>query len=156
MQENQTKFIGPRKIINVEFDEAIKTPQGSEVFKVTFDGGYSEIFPKKALSVLMTDKPIDFSQLRDLKFKYLLPELLSVVAEYDLKNQEVKHLCMSLADELENSWMRATNFLWTKDDGQFVPNSEVLSNRSLLEAEKILKTIPVKQNEPTAEEQKAA
>jgi hypothetical protein len=143
------KFIGPRKIELIAETE-FKTHGGKDVVKVMYDGGFSEIMPKSECEFLQEDKATDYNQLRKKKMGRILEEVLTVIAEHDLKAADIEALKAGIENELYNSFNRATHFLWTKDDKSFIPGNNVVLERSLLEADLVLKTIN-KKDESTGE-----
>lgn len=139
------QFIGPRKVaMAVSTDH--KTSGGNEVVEIHYEGGFKEMMPKNAFELMVTDKPSDWNALRDRKFKVILKELLTVVAEHDFKASDIEALNNAFANELFNGFNRATHYLWTKDDKSFIPGNNVVLERSLLEADMIIKSI---EDEPT-------
>jgi len=147
------KFIGPRRVdVVVELEN--KTHAGNDVVKVVYDGGFSEVMPKSEYEFLIEEKATDYTQLRKKKLGRIMKEILELVAEHDLKAQDIEALKSGLENELYNSFNRATNYLWTKDDKLFTPGTNVVLERSLLEAELVLKEI--KNNESTPETKSGA
>lgn len=147
-KKSNDRFVGPRKVEFVVVTED-KTHGGNEVVKITYDSGYEELMPKRAFENLVTDKPTDWNDLRGKNINGLVKELLAVIAEHHLKAEDVDVLKATLERELFNSFNRATHFLWTKDDKSFIPGTNTVLERTLIEADKIIKTIP--QDEPKSE-----
>lgn len=140
--ETKGQFIGPRKVIGVSIEEGITTNGGGPIVKVLYDGGHSDLMPSKSFQVLVSEEPRDWTQLSQVRLADLTRKILMVLAEHDIKAGEIQNLVNGLANELHNSFNRATNFLWTKDDGMFTPGYNVILDRSLLEADLIIKSIP--------------
>lgn len=136
------QFIGPRRVIGVSVEESLLTNGGAEIVKVLYDGGHSEVMPAKSFAILVTNEPTDWTQLSQRRIADLTRKVLMVLAEHDLKAGEIANLTASVGNELHNSFNRATNYLWTKDDGLFTPGYNVVLDRSLLEADIIIKSIP--------------
>lgn len=135
------KFIGPRKVAHVVVEE-MKTHGGNETVTVHYDGGFTEFMPKSSFEALATDKPTDFTDLGKRKIKIITLAVLSVLAEHDLKGEEIETLTNSVQNELYNSFNKATHYLWTKDANSFTPGSNAVLERSLLEAHRIITSIP--------------
>lgn len=135
------KFIGPRKVAHVVVEE-MKTHGGNETVIVHYDGGFTEFMPKSSFEALVTDKPTDFTDLGKRKIKIITLAVLSVLAEHDLKGEEIETLTNSVQNELYNSFNKATHYLWTKDGNSFTPGSNAVLERSLLEAHRIITSIP--------------
>lgn len=150
---NVDRFIGPRKVEAATVREDIKTPGGNEVVEVFYAGGYKEILPKVTFEATVLDRPTDYTALAELRANVLIKALLPVVAEHDLTAGEIDNIKNGLARELFNSFNRATHFLWTKDDTTFTPGFNVVLDRSLLEADLIIREIPVQAvKEPAKDE----
>lgn len=144
------RFIGPRAVAMVAEEAEIKTPAGADVVMVHYEGGFKEIMPKLSFEILVLDKPTDWNDLRERKLKEMQEAVLAVMAERDFKAGEIESFKVKLENSLLNSFNRATHFLWSKDDPSFVPGYNVVLDRSLLEAEMVLRTIPKVENEPLA------
>lgn len=145
------RFIGPRAVAMVAEEAEIKTPAGADVVTIHYEGGFTEMMPKLSFEFLVLDQPTDWNDLRRRKLHEMQEAILAVVAERDFKAGEVDALKIGLENSLLNSFNRATHFLWTKDDPSFVPGYNVVLDRSLLETELVLRTIPkVAENGDTA------
>jgi len=142
VEKSSQRFIGPRLVIGASIDETVKTHGGAEVVWVHYDGVHKEIMPKLAYELLVTEAPTDYNDLRKRKIGEMILGILAFLAERDLKAGEIESLKTSLENELFNSFNRATHFLWSKDDAAFTPGYNVVMDRSLLEADIIIKSIP--------------
>lgn len=149
--EESGRFIGPRKV-ELAIATEYKTHAGADVIEVVYAGGHKELMPRLAFEYLVTEQPTDWNQLRKTKMGVLTKELLAVIAEHDLKAADIETLKQSLENELYNSFNRATHFLWTKDDKSFIPGNNVVMDRSLLEADIIIKTVPTDESKPETTE----
>lgn len=138
------QFVGPRAVDYVTITE-VKTPAGNEVVEISYAGGFKEIMPKISFEELVTEAPTDWNALFATKMNILVRELIKVVVERDFKAVEIANLKISLENALNDSFNRATHYLWTKDDASFTPGYNVVLDRSLLEADQIIKEI---NNEP--------
>lgn len=134
-------FVGSEKVAMVA-DTEIKTPMGSDIVEITFENGRKEIMPKKAYELVVTDIASDASIAHRTKMNALVPALKMVICEYDLKVGEIQSLLQALANGIDDNFSRATNYLWTSDDTQYVPGMNPLSPRSILEAHRIIIGIP--------------
>lgn len=92
-----------------------------------------------------------------------LQEGLAAISEYDIKSSEIEPffnsinaemagLVNGIIFELDNNFNRATNFLWVKNDSDFIPGTNMMMERTLLESKKIIQEIPVKVEEPKKDE----
>lgn len=138
--EEIEQFIGPKKVIGL-IKESLKTNGGNEIVTVLYDGGSKEIMPLVSFDVLKTEKASDYTDLRKRKINDLTLKILTVVAEHDLKAGEVDELNRSIGMEILNSFNKAGHYLWTKDDKSFTPGINTILERSLLEADIIIKGI---------------
>ena len=139
------RFVGPRKVVAVAIDAEVKTPGGKEVVNIMYEGGFSERMPKSTFEVAVAEVPSDYNALRIRKFAPLLKDVIAVIVEHDIKAEEIEHLKQGIESELFNSFNRATHYLWTKDDKSFTPGANVVLERSLLEADVVIKSIEVKE-----------
>ncbi len=137
----KVQFVGPRKVSHVVM-EAMKTHGGNDVVTVHYDGGYTELMPKSSFESLVTPAPTDFSDLGKRKIGIITLAVLAVLAEHDLKGQEIETITNSVSNELFNSFNKATHYLWTKDGNSFTPGTNAVLERSLLEAHQIITSIP--------------
>lgn len=139
--ETLEQFIGPRRVLGlVKTDH--KTHAGAEVVEVAYEGEANELLSLKAFESLVTDKPTDWTNLRNRKIAFLTLKVLETLAEYDLKAEEVPALKTSVENELYNNLNRAVHYLWTKDKREFIPGIDLQDDRrSLLEADIIIKGI---------------
>lgn len=94
----------------------------------------------------------------------MLQEALAAISEIDMKDSEQKSffdamnvefygIPNAIMYELSNHFARATNWLFTKDDTEFVPGMDVMYNRTYLEMKKIISDIP-KANDEDADKTK--
>ena len=145
MSETKTnQFIGPRKVLNV-VPEEFKTHGGKNTVTVHYEGGFSEFMPLESFAMLVSTEPIDFTALAKKKHKVILEQLLAVLAEHDIKGGEIEMITKGLDNELFNAFNKATHLLWTKGDvNNFTPGSNTVAERSLLEADRVIKSFPDK------------
>ena len=152
MQE-QIKYVGPNEITGVVIlDE--KTPKGGEMVKVLYKDERlpSETMPKTAFEVLVSDEPRDWNHVRETRYKKLILEITELFLEHGVLYSDNSHVLDTVKKKVEAAYDRATNYLWTKDDPQFVPGYHPLAFRSILDADKILRSI---KDEPKPEEPKS-
>lgn len=134
-------FIGNNEIATVA-DSARVTPMGSAMVDITFVGGGKMTLTKKTYELVVTDVASDMSIARRIKFNALVPAIKVVIGEYDIQVAEIQPLLQELAASIDNNFARATNFAWTKDDSEFIPNTNPLYARTLNEAHDIITSIP--------------
>lgn len=86
--------------------------------------------------------------------KDILSRMMSVCCEYDVTVGEMESLLQimigeanalfsSLGFQMDNSYDRATNFLWTGDDKTFVPGYNQSNDLTLVMAKRVIDGIPV-------------
>jgi hypothetical protein len=164
--DEQVKTYGGNEVVVVNYDGGYKetmtkktydllvSQEPSDFTKIRekkFKSIYEDFYPmlcKFLSSVVKTDEEKKQARLS------FIQDCLAVFSEYDLKVSEVSPLLdpvfsevniiiNALANELDNYFNRATNFLWTRDDAQFVPGVNIMNERTMIEAKKISETIPL-------------
>lgn len=140
--EKSKQYIGPYEIFAL-VEEEMKTPAGSDVVKVLFtEGKPPMLMPKKALELFMRPSPMDLTTFQEMKFNVMIPEIIKVIGEYDIKMGEIPALMQKLSNTMFDNYDRASIYLWTGDDKNFIPGFNASHERTLLETEKVLKSIP--------------
>lgn len=140
----EQKYIGSNKVIGIVKEEG-KTPLGSEIVKVLLEGKeVSIIMSKPAFDALATDRAVDPNFFQELKFNIIIPKLRFIIAEYYIQAYEIVALLGKTGNSLSDDYERAANFLWTGDDAKWTPGMPFTNFLTVLEADKILKTIPLK------------
>lgn len=147
MQSFIGKFVGPRKVKTVEMTEML-TVGKNPVVRVTYEGDFFEIMPLATLVIVGTVEETDFNELRRKKFMVMLPKIIEVVAEMDIKVYEVDALFRDAGNSLTQSFNRALNFVWTGDDTKFVPGVDPVNEFTFVEAQHILASIPERAETP--------
>lgn len=135
------KYFGAYKILGIA-KEDVTTPSGNEIVKVLLENSLPILATIKTLDIVVTDEPSDATVVQNKKFDVMIPEIMKVIAEYDLYAFETESLVRRIIQSFSNSLDRATNYLWTKDDKAWIQNADSTMVRSLLEVDKLLKTIP--------------
>ncbi len=142
MENTKKRFIGPNEVfgVTIQDDPAVN---GDELLEVSYENREirSELMPKALFEKLISEAPYDYNALREKRTDQLLKDLTRVCLEHAMKYSDLKYVCASLNNKLMACFDRATNFLWTKDDKQFVPGADPLDERTLLDAEVILQGI---------------
>lgn len=136
--EKKKEFIGPRKVTHAVVEE-FKTHGGNETVTVHYDGGHTEFMPKSEYEALLTEGPTDFTTLGKMKQKMILIELLAVLAEHHFTGEEIEPITIALQNELYNSFNKATHILWTGSANSFTPGGNSVMERSLLEADRVIR-----------------
>ncbi len=133
------KFFGPNKIASVESTEHL-TPSGTPIFKVTYDGGQTEMIPRTMFEVA-SNEASDYTAVFLKKFEKFAPAVLTLFTDYGLAEFEVEHAIAQLKHSVNQSLNRAVSYLWYKNDGQFVEGYDPKRAFTLVEADIILRPI---------------
>ena len=134
------KFIGPDEIESADVSE-LKTPEGKDIVEVTFKSKRKKIYPSLALDYIVTNEASDHNNVQFKKFTPVIREFMKIVAEYDVSVGEIEALMRNLATNIDNTFNRATNYLWTKDDKRFAPGFDPMYEVSLLQAHRVITNI---------------
>lgn len=115
---------------------------GAELVRVHFnaDGVFPELLPKTTYERLVSAEPVELTLLRELRYKPLIDNLTQVMMEYDVKFSDLGYVGKALVNKIEDAFERASNYLWTKNDATWTPGVDYRSDRTILEAEAVLKT----------------
>ncbi len=113
---NRKQWIGERQIDTAEFMAGMHDANGSELVKVTFIQGGIEYFTQTMLPLIVTDKSVSSSDLRDLRCNPAAQAILKVYADYGIKmlgeGSEVNYITRIIAGTLEERFKQASAFLW--------------------------------------------
>lgn len=140
----ENSFIGPRQIKTVTVDE-MRTPEGKEVVKVVFEGDHTEFYPRVMFDKMVTAEPSDFSELAKLRKKIVTGQIMGILKENDVQLQELNDIFKFVGFQSDIHFDKASNYLWTNNDDEFVAGMAVLARRTFLDAQRIIDTIPVKE-----------
>lgn len=75
------KYIGP-KLIEYVTVTGDKSFLGTEILKVQYQGGDTEIMTQTVFDLVITDAPADFNSVRDIQFKALRAKLYPLLGAY--------------------------------------------------------------------------
>ena len=150
----QIRYIGPNKVGGVVILEE-KTPNGKEMVKVLYESNTvpPEIMPMITFEALVSSDIKDWNWVRDQRYTQLLKDIAALCLEYDVVYSDIGALTEAIKNKLEAAFARATNYLWTKDDTQYITGLGALTFRTLLEADAILKGIKKDEPKPEATKQ---
>jgi len=138
------QYIGPNKVLGLVKQDFL-TPSGRDVVEVQYEGEHTpELMSQMAFDQLVTETPSDYNDLRDRKFRQMVPGIITLITEWDIKTVELKPLLGQVGDSLQDAMERAGNYLWTHDERTWVPGMSFMTERTLLEAERVLQSIPKK------------
>lgn len=163
--QDDLKTYGQNDVLVVHYDggyketltkrtyELVRTPEPSDFTMVRnkkFAAMTRDIY--KVLAQYLINASDEAAEIKPLRTKFL-QDAIVVVSEYDLKVMEVDAflnpmqaeiigVLNTLGAEFDNTMYRATNWLWTQDDTQFIPGVNVMEERTLLESKKVISQIP--------------
>jgi len=97
------------------WDQLIKTI--NEDNTVLFEDETTKYFSDKELSYLVTDEPKDLEQLRNLMLDAVIPKLLEVLEDYNIKKGYVQLLIQELVATYNNTFNIAVwKAFWTFEE----------------------------------------
>ena len=137
VKKNNDKYLGPFKVMGI-VKQDITTPLGGEVVQVLYDGRPSEIMPIKALDLFSTEAPTDLTDLQRRRFDHLIPKIIEQMAEIDVRMFEISTLVSRVHETITDHFERASSFLWTKDDNNWVRGMNYMNNRTIIETHHVL------------------
>lgn len=136
------QYIGEKQVQSL-VEESIKTYSGKDILTVVYVDGTKEMMSKASFEALVTDKVSDATDLQKRKFTFLVLKVAETMAEYDIKFGEINQVMHLAGQNLIDAANRASHYLWTKDSVPFIPDgNDAINNRSLLEADLIIRSIP--------------
>lgn len=148
-------FYGPSEVVTV-IEMPYKTPSGKDVVKVVLDRKVQpyEIVPKATFEAMASLEPIDDTTFQGKRYAIVLKQFSEILLENGIIYSDVPYVCKTLHNNLSACYERATNLLWTGNDEEYISGVHELSNRSLLEAEAIMKKFQKNDTDtqPTTEE----
>jgi len=138
-EETKTNlYIGPDEVLSVE-DSAEKTEFTGDLVLVHFvNSQFDKLMPKVVYESLVTKEPTDMNSLHERRVSPVVNVMAIMMIRYGLTYSEILDACRKTADKMQDSFERATNFLWTKDDRNWSPGVPVLNNKSVIVADLIL------------------
>ncbi len=135
-------YFGPSEVTMV-IEMPNKTASGGDIVKVCLDRKIQpyEVLPKASFERLVSLEPVEDTLFQKNRYQPIVDKLTAVLLEEGIIYADVPFVCKSLHGKISTAFERATNYLWTKNDSEFIPGIHELTNRSLLEADIILKGI---------------
>jgi hypothetical protein len=109
MAENKDyigKFLASNKITDIA-DSDKKTFFGDEYVNLILDDGKTVCLPKKVVEIVISDEKSDLTQSQDKLFGVIVPQVLSILADYDLSMLEVQSLMNKLDMSLRENYKQA-------------------------------------------------
>jgi len=120
--ENQNiigKWYGSYEIKDLA-DSDKKTFLGDEYINIILDNGKTELLPKKVIEIVMTETKSDFTDKQDKLFSVIIPQILGIMADYDLTMLDVQSLMNKLDMSLRENYKQAVAKMFDKDDEQMI------------------------------------
>lgn len=159
------KTFGGNEVVIVHYENGDKEMMPKATFELVstdIASDYTSVRAKKFAQLRLVLSPIlaecfshngESEEVKKEKRTEMLKKALSAISEIDIKDSEVQPFFdQMLADfnsiingvmyEFSTAMGRAINFLWTKDDTRFVAGTDVMYDRTYLEAKKIAQEIP--------------
>lgn len=136
--------------------ELVSTKEPSDytaIRNVKYAAMNKEIYPIIAEYVLAIAPNVGLADAKKDARHDFLGKALAMMTEFDIKVSEIESFLNPIIAELngavnaigyemDNTFNRATNYLWTKNDGDFIPGTNMILERTLLEAKKVNSEIP--------------
>lgn len=151
---------GKKELMTQKVFDLIKTTEPSDLTTIRnkkMDAFYLDVYPVFAAYVAcMRTSNADAAKVA------LLQAFVTLSVEYSIKSGEFTTFLATLQSEMigaanamvaeiDNQYARITNYLWTQDDSSFIPGSDVMSDRSMLEAKSFIDKIQSEKHEPATE-----
>ena len=111
------KFYASNKITDIA-DSDKKTFLGDDYVNIILDSGVTECLPKKVVEIVITDEKSDLTQAQDKLFSVIVPQVLSILADYDLSVQDTQTLLGRIDMSLRDNVKRGIAKMFGKDDDQ--------------------------------------
>jgi hypothetical protein len=100
------KFFASNKIKDIA-DSNKKTFFGDGYVNLILDNGKTECLPKKVVEIVITDEKSDLTQTQNKLFGVIVPQVLSILADYDLTMLNVQALMNKLDMSLRENYKQA-------------------------------------------------
>lgn len=135
------KYIGSEEIESIVESET-QTPAGGKMIDVVFKGGTSRSYPEKVMPYIITDEISDDTSLQEKRLTPIVRECIETVLEYDMDFGDIETFTKQLFSNLNFHYDRAESFMWKGNDTDFVPGFDSRRGVSVLDAYKVLASIP--------------
>lgn len=111
------KFYGCWKIENV-FSDTTKTFFGDEYVNLLLDSGVTEFLPKKVVEIVITDAKSDLTGVQNKLFSVIIPQILSIMADYNLNLFDTAGLINRLDMSVKENYSQAVAKIFNRDNEQ--------------------------------------
>ena len=172
---DEMKTYGGNDIVVVHYeggDKEIMPKKTYELVSSLEQGDFTKVRDKKLDAILSEIYPLIGDYLKTLSKggeevknarTEFLQKAIASISEWDVKVSETETLLNAiqaetlgfvnaLGFEIDSNFNRATNFLWTNNDKEFIPGVNAMNGRTLLEAQKITKGIKIDESTKTPTE----
>ena len=113
------KFYASNKITDTA-DSDKKTFLGDDYVNIILDSGATECLPKKVVEIVITDEKSDLTQAQNKLFSVIVPQVLSILADYDISVQDTQALLGRIDMSLRDNVKRGIAKMFGKDDDQMI------------------------------------
>jgi hypothetical protein len=103
--------------------------------------------PLKSFESLVTEKPTDLTDLGNRKIAFVRDAVVNAILEWDATALELEGILQRVSNKISNVFDRTGHFIFTKEiygkgmDNTWVPGTNFTHYRSLLECDKVLKSV---------------
>ena len=89
-----------------------KTPLGADIIEVTTADGRKRLIPEATLEAIATKDPIDASEFRDRRVRFICTKIIDIIAEYDLHISDWEYVVQVIQSSINISYQKAQEVLW--------------------------------------------
>lgn len=132
-------FLGPIKVESVELVKDFKTNSGKDVLDVKFANGHSQIMPKLAFDAMKREETCDMNTVIGEYMDQIAGEILTVLVEHHITGENMDSLMGLVKASVVESFDKAVHKVWVGDRSIYTPRTNALLERSLLEADRVLR-----------------
>lgn len=105
-------YIADKKVLTVSVLEDRKSPNGSEMVKVSFKDGTEEIMPKLRFELIVTSEISDLSGVQKLVREKVGSTMFSILHEYGIKFGEIEGAVDACVNYANAGLQKATDILF--------------------------------------------
>ena len=117
------KYYGP--------DEVKDSIVGSEGVTLTLAGGKTIFISKKMFDVVITDKPVDLTDLRTARLFPVVKEILQLMLDWDVKINEIEYVFTLVTTSFNVNFKQASDIAWgTAEDERTMRDVESMIESS--------------------------
>jgi len=139
---DSNRYIGATKVDGIHNTDK-KSPLGKDLHLVTFEGGNDrqQYMTQDLYELVSTEDQQDENYVQKKKMDELIPGLVDLVSEYNLRFYEIGGLMQKTHEEFQERLERASNYVWTGNDNLFVPGYNFTNDISTLDIREVLKKV---------------